>query len=378
VSYDRQIDQACPHHVLQEALFLDTDGSTVRPIRPVATAVSVAVRLNRAIDVPSAGVRIAASVNGSRQGPFDITSSNNTVSLRLAGDALQEVVLPASKGLNADLVAEYLNPRLRGVFFDVKGSRLAMRTLDVGRPAAVFVLPASTFLSHIGIPTNREYRGKQVAPGWSLINDPLTLPDRPARLIVFDEPLRGHGDFVEISYITLRSECRRCGGVGKENDWRYGLNGEVVQVVDEALLIQEVSKVFYTRRGSNPFHTWYGSGIFDAIGRKITPDGFVENFIVSDLQQAFRRWQSIKKIQEENAGQDVSDREYPFNLQDVQLKQSSQDPTVVFVKCTIQNRSSEPIVLERGVRFPVPLSLVEPNSAQGVVRGSLSDFVLVE
>jgi phage baseplate assembly protein W len=296
----------------------------------------------------------------------------------MAGGSAQDVTLPASNKLDAGLLVDYINTRIRGVTFEAKDSRIVMRTLDVGRQAAVFVLATSTFLAHAGIPTNREYRGRQIAPGWTIVNDPTTLPDRPARLIVFDEPLRGLGDYVEINYTTIREECRRCGGVGKENDWRYGLNGEVVQVVDEALLIQEITKIFYTRQGSNQFHTWYGTHILDAIGRKITPSGFLQNFIVSDLQQAFRRWQSIKKAQEENVGQEVTDREYPFALQDVKLKQSTQDPTVIFVKCTIQSRSADPIQLERGLRFPVPLSVTDPNNATGTIRGSLSDFILVE
>lgn len=379
MSYDRQIDQLCPHAVLQEALFVNGDGITVSPIRRIASAASVALKLNGEINTPSTGVQTYAQVTGQRQGPFNIRAGvNDVISIRLTDGIVQTVALPASNGLNTELVAGFLNRAMTGVTFSLKGSRLSVRTLGSGKGATMFLLGTSTFLDYTGIPINREYSGKNIVPGWSLINDPNAFVGRPARLIVFDEPLRGLSEFVEINYTTERSECRRCGAVGVENDWRYGQNAEVVQVTDEALLEQEVSKMFYTKKNSNQFHTWYGTDILEAIGRKITADGFLQNFIVSDIQQAFARWQSIKRIQEEAVGQEVTDKEYPFALQSVELNQSTTDPTVIFVSATIQNRSSDPIVLDRGLRFPLPLSLVDPNAAQGVIRQSLTDFVLVQ
>ena len=189
-------------------------------------------------------------------------------------------------------------------------------------------------------------------------------------------PLRSDTDVVELSYATVQQECRRCGGSGVENDWRYSTDGDVVAVVDEALLIQEIQKLMFTVLGTNPFHVWYGTGILDAIGKKLTAGGFVQNLIVSDIYQAFERWQSIKKQQEEKAGQFVSDREFPFRLLSVNLTQSQQDPTVIFVDITIQNRSTDPIQLTRGLKIPQPTDLLGSSAAQGTIRQSLSNFVL--
>jgi hypothetical protein len=192
---------------------------------------------------------------------------------------------------------------------------------------------------------------------------------------VFDEPLRSGSDFVEISYGTIREECRRCGGLGVENDWRFDANGDVVEIRDEGLLIQELQKDFYTILGSNPFHTWYGTGLIEAIGKKLTAGGFAQNLIVSDIYQAFNRWQSIKR-QEEDNGQFVSDREYPFRLLSVNLEQSAQDPTVIFVTVTVQNRSNDSIQLTRGLRLPQSLQLVSSTTPLGTIRQSLSGSVL--
>jgi len=200
------------------------------------------------------------------------------------------------------------------------------------------------------------------------------LADRPTRLIVFDEIMRGFADFVEISYTTVRQECRRCNGLGVENDWRWGRTGDTIEVRDEALLLQETLKIMFTVQGTNPFHSWYGTDLVNSTGKKLLAGGVLQNFIVSDVQQAFRRWQQIKKQQEEDVGQEVSDREYPFRLTQVTLEQSDKDPTIVFVKATIQNRSGNPLELERGVQLPEPTDLLGATAQEGTVRRSLTDF----
>lgn len=377
MSYDRQIDQVCPHGVLQEALYFANDLQTVAPLRPIASAVSVRIRLNGAIDVPSAGARIAATLIGTRDAPYSIrTGVNDTLRIQVGASAMQTVTLPAANRISIDQLIRLLNQGFSGVAFSAYGSRVQLSSLDVGKAATLFLGPGSTLGPTIGFPSNRQLRGVDVVPGWTLISDPNTLSDRPRRLIVFDEPLRGLNDFVEVDYTTERNECRRCGGTGMENDWRYAVNGEVIRVIDEALLIQEIQKLFYTLMGSNRFHDWYGTSLLETVGQKLTPNNFVQNIIVSDIYQAFRRWQSVKHQQETSVGQAVSDREYPFALTSVNLQQSTKDPTVVFVKVEIQNRSGDPINLERGLRFPLPLSLMDPASAQGQIRQSTNDYVL--
>jgi hypothetical protein len=192
--------------------------------------------------------------------------------------------------------------------------------------------------------------------------------------LVFDSPLKASQSYVEISYTTIRQECRRCGGLGVENDWRYGKTGDTAQVRDEALLLQECLKAIYTVQGSNVFHAWYGSNIVNTIGRKLSSIGLVQNMIVSDIQESFRRWQVVKKKQEEEVGQVVSDAEYPFRLGGISLEQSQQDPTIIYVKVTVQNRSQLPIQIERGLKLPEPLDLMGSTVQQGVYRQSLTSY----
>lgn len=378
MSYDRQIDQLCTHLVVEELLPVAFDGVTVVPIRPISSSNSVVVRLNGEMTVPSSGVHVPASSGGTKEGPFNIKEGvNNLLVVQVDNDPPQSVSLPTASKVPTKRLADILSASLQGIKFYDERNVLKFKSDHLGRDATIFISPASTLATLVGIKTNRIYRGKQAAPGWTLINDPNTLNDRPTRLIVFDEPTKGLNDFVEVNYTTVRQECRRCGGIGVENDWRFGNDGNVIEVRQEALLIQELLKVTYTVRGSNPFHPWYGTTIIEQIGQKLSARGVVQNAIVSDINVTFTRWQSIKRQQEQNSGQFVSDEEFPFRLDGVVLEQSQDDPTVMFVTINVQSRSLKPIQLTRGIRLPQPLDLLGSTQAQGVFRQTLRDFSLV-
>ena len=128
----------------------------------------------------------------------------------------------------------------------------------------------------------------------------------------------------------------------------------------------------FTVQGSNIFAQWYGTNILDTVGKKLTAAGLVQSFIVSDIRDAFRRWQSIKRQQEEDVGQYVSDEEYPFLLQSVQLVPDPSDPTILFVNATIQNRSDRQIQLSRGVRLPLPTDILGSSAQDGIFQQSIT------
>lgn len=379
MSYDRKLDQVCPHFIVEEALYPNVDRQMVRPLRPIASGQSVVVRVNGLAEVPSYGFQIPAWATAAKQGPFDIQPGvNDTLVVSVNDSPEQTVTVPGGDHLSAKQLADQLNLAIRSAVFSVSAKRrIRLRSGREGPTATLMVgTTGSTMADTIGMPTNRGWRGQSIYPGWSLIRDPNTLSDRPTRLLLFDEPLSGTSDYVELSYTTVRQECRRCGGLGVENDWRYGRSGEVVQVRDEALLIQECLKAVYTVQGSNPFHRWYGSNLIRTVGKKLSASGLVQNLILSDINEAFRRWQAVKRKQEEAVGQVVTDAEYPFRLLSVTLEPSQKDPTILFVNSTVQNRSRQQIQIERGIKLPQPFDILGSTAQQGVIRQSLSDYVL--
>ena len=381
MSYDRALDQICPHIVVDETLYVDNTRQIVRPIKPVASLASVTLRLNGLLDVPSPGVQIPIMVTGTKNGPFTIkTGINDTLTLKVNQGPALTVIIPSGTSMAASKVAGLLNFGLvgSGVQFNVvNGLQLQMQSAVTGYASTVWIDAASTIASTVGFLTNHLYRGVNVCPGWSLVLDPNSIPQLPYRMIVFDQPLRSVGDFVEISYNTAQQMCRRCGGTGVENDWRYDYTGETGNVVDEALLLQEIEKMMFTVQGTNPFHTWHGTTLSEAIGKKLTLGNFVQNLILSDVTAAFNRWQSIKTQQQNVVGQNVTDKEFPFRLLSVNLQQSTQDPTVVYVNLVIQNRSSQPIQISRGLKLPQPLDLLGSTQQQAILLQQLQHPVLV-
>ena len=86
MSFDRQIDQVCPHRVVEELLDLNFDQRTVRPLRPIASADSVAVHFNHSLTVPPEGVMAPARTYGRREGPFTVVRSvNDTLIVDISG-----------------------------------------------------------------------------------------------------------------------------------------------------------------------------------------------------------------------------------------------------------------------------------------------------
>jgi phage baseplate assembly protein W len=378
MSYDRQLDQLCPHLVVEEYLLMRGNLQVATPIRPISSINSVVVRVNGVTEVPSTGVDLPAQSVGSTKGPFTITAGvNNNLQVKVGNGAWQVVTIPGGVRLSANQVALQVSSRLQGVKFTSDGVRVGFQTDLRGAGATVFFHSDSPLAILLGIKVNRQYRGKLIFPGWTLVSNPNTLSDRPSRMIVFDQPLKADLNYLEVNYTTVRQECRRCGGLGVENDWRYGVTGDVVTVQDEILLIQEIQKIIYTVMGTNPFHNWYGTSIIECIGSKIAVGGVLQNKITSDIYTAFTRWQSIKKGQEEKVGQFVSDSEYPFQLQSVTLEQSQNDPTVIFVTVVVMNRSLKPIQIVRGLKIPQPDNLLGSTQQKSLVQG-LQNFQLVQ
>lgn len=381
MSYDRQLDQVCSHLVIEEALFLLNDRQTVRPLRPIASIASTRVRLNGELFVPSAGVHIPASATGLKSGPFNIQGgTSDRLIVKVSEGSIQTLTVPSGNQLSPEQITEKLNRQIRDAAFTVTARRqVRLQSAKAGRAGTLFIqTTGSTAAPILGFQTDRAWRGQTTSPGWSIVNDPNTLDDRPTRLVLFDEPMKGTDDYVELNYTTVRQECRRCGGLGVENDWAYDGHGKIVKVQDADLLVQEIVKITYTVQGSNPFQPWYGTNIVNSIGKKLSASGIVQNMIVQDIYGAFNRWQSVKKQQEEKAGQFVSDEEYPFRLLSVNLQQSDQDPTVIFVNAFVQNRSSKPIQISRGLQIPAPLNILGSTQQQALLQQSLPNYNLVE
>lgn len=370
MSYDRRLEQVCTHLVVEEALFLGEDRRTIRPLRPISSIRSVSVRYNGLVGVPAEGLYVPARAKGALPGPFDIRSgSNDTLILQVDDLPIQTIVAPSGNQISPENLAKALSSLTEGVAFEVSSRRqIQLQTHSRGPGAVLRILSGSTLAASLGLVVGKVYTGQQVLSRWGLVEDPNTLSDRPTRLIVFDDLVTGSGDFFEINYSTIREECRRCGGLGVENDWRYDRRGQIETVENFELLLQEATKVIYTEKGSNPFHVWYGTLLTQSIGKKLSDLGLLQNMIISDVREAFNRWQSIKR-QQEDAGQFVSDEEYPARLLLSNVDRDPNDPTVIYVNAVVQSRSDRPpLRISRGLKLPGPLDLLGSTAQDELFR----------
>lgn len=354
MSYDLQIGSSCPHIVREEYILVGPDRLVARPMRPIANIASVRVRLNGLKDVPSQGVKTPARATSKAKGPFNIPTSGASLLVQVGGVPYTLSVQPGTK-ISAERLAEQLASQVPDLTATAQNGYIVLQTRTIG-PQASLIIRGGGLVSILGLVSPRVWGGAIVVPGWSLVSDPLTLSDRPARCVVFDHEVPGYTPFLEIDYGTLKEECRRCGGLGTESDVQYLPQGGKVAVRDEDLLMQEIQKFSFTVKGSNGFHTWYGTSMLDAIGKKTSNAGITQNIIVSELYEGFRRWQSIKRQQEDQVGQYVSDQEFPQRILGVTLEPSQDDPTVVFVNASIQSRASTLTSLSRAVRLPYLLN----------------------
>ena len=352
MSFDRLLEHSCPHYIREELLPLSEDRTTVTPIRPISAFNSVRVKLNGRLVVPQQGLYCPPKATSSREGNFSFTPGQ-TLEVYVPNKPTQTFTALQSKGLTPDRVSDLLNLNFSGVGFSVQKSRLeAKGTLEGPQSTLRF---GGTLAATLGFKTEREYRGATVVPAWSLVSDPRTLSDRPLKLIIFDDPIKTSSNQVEVDYTTVREECRRCGGLGKEHDWRY-FKGRVVEARDEVLLLQEFTKALFTIRGSNPFNSWYGSELDERIGRKQVSAGMLRNQITQDVNETFRRYQGIKKEYEVKLGAQLSDAEFPYQLGGVQVTSDPASPTIVYLQITLRSRAlSRTIPLTRALRLSEPL-----------------------
>ena len=110
MSYDRAINQLCPHLVVDEYLLFGSTRDRVYPMRPISSAGSVKVRLNGLMDVPSYGVATPATSGGSKEGPYNIKYGvNDLLKLRVGAGAWQVCRLPAGAKTSVSQTASILS-----------------------------------------------------------------------------------------------------------------------------------------------------------------------------------------------------------------------------------------------------------------------------
>lgn len=335
MSKDLRLKHTCPHLVSCEALALDADRRTLRTVQPPSSN-AVLVYINGQF-VPRTGVFSRIEVTSLIPQPYLIEASDNdVVSISVNDGPTQTVTLPTGVAVSAEDIATVLDDNLTGVTVHAEKGRIVFLHEQAG-PNTTLAMKGGSAHATLGLKELRVYRGRQVLPGWTLIRDPRS-PVPTDRVIYFNEALKAQDDIIEVTYTTQRSLCRRCNGLGLENDFRYDQVGEPLFVENQILLLQEVEKIVFTIKGSNVFHTWYGTSLFNLIGSKIGAGGqILEAQLITEIQTALENYQNIKDRQA--LSQEVTALEQLRRIVSIEVRQDPRDLTVFRVSVALENRA---------------------------------------
>jgi len=341
MSFDFRLDSVCPHQVIFEELELK-DSEYLQPISPLASS-NLHLYIN-GMEIPGDGLYSRASLIFNKTGFSSIILGlNDTIELAVDSMSEQSIVLE-SGNLTIEQIVYDLQKKIPSVSVELSNGYLKMTSKTFGFGSKL-KLGSGTAHTVLGIPTNRVYAGKQLYPGWFVVDDPTKVD---LRRILFGYPLKSLDDIIEMSYFTSAPYCRRCHGLKIENDFRYDTLGRKVVIRDEDLLYQEVHKILMTIKSSNIFHIWYGTRMSSLVGSNLI--GFMKSQILSEISDALDNIRDIK-IQQARL-QEVTPGEFPERLSVSNFSSPENDPTILNLELEVMSRRGTRVKINQLIRLP--------------------------
>jgi hypothetical protein len=369
VSREIQIGHPCPHLIVEEVVALGSDQKSLITRAPVSSANSVRIMVNNQMYVPPGGLYSQATLSGA-VGPYRIENcvgftgpDGNTLTVT-ASQGTVTVSLPTSKRVSAEVLVRHL--RLSDlqtlVSVNVVGGSVTFTDIHETGPRSVVRVKGDGAAS-LGF-IQRGARGQEIYPGWTLVSREDVLPTTAPRGMLpvaaryprFKKPVPNASD-LKVTYAAMPERCPRCGGTYIENDYRFDQNGDVRTIINEDLLYQACMKAILTGKGSNPYHTGYGSRIMERIGgkRMIASAGAVRQ----DILEALKEVQGLQSGQ--RRFQQVTNRERLYRVENVSVTPSGSDPTTFVVGVTVTNGSNRPVSLNIVYSAPGAVALAGSN-----------------
>ena len=354
MSVDIRLAHPCPHLILEEPVVLGSDRRSLVTSSPVASANAVRVLVNDSIFVPSSGLYDQAVLPATVAGPYRVPVCDRSLTLSTSTHTATIELTPNADGfVYADRIARTLISSFPNASIGVDASG-RMSITDMGAlGSASFVQVSGAGARWVGFVTQRGAVGRTVYPGWDIVGEPTSVL---GRYPLFREPLRNNASF-KVSYSTYPVRCRRCGATFVENDWEYSLQGDVLMIANEDLLVQEALKIILTRTGSNAYFPTYGTGIMDAIGKKALATTASE--IKIQVRNALQLMGATQRTQAKFQQLSLEERIYTVNS--VNVTQSADDPTVFLVDIVVTNASNKPVNVSIVYTAPGAVALAGTN-----------------
>ena len=358
MSLDIRLAYRCPHLTVEEPVTLDTIDLRTVPSSPPVAGGYVRVTANDYV-IPSAGLYSSAKLSATVAGPYRVISGETSFNILSSQESVSVAVpVPNSGRTSVAEMVRFFKPYLTNITVEeVNGCLVFTDTATQGINSYVQV--SGDAASALGFTLQTGARGKQIFPGWELVD---RGPGSYRRWVRFNEKFKTHPS-LKLSYTVLQNVCLRCRGTGVENDPRFDEQGDLILIRNENLLYQASLKILLTEKGTNPFHPYYGTKIKERIGSKSV--GAVAGAIKDEVIRALGFLQRFQQTQ--GKYQAVTLKESLYEIASVQVTPDSSDPTVYYVDVVVRNASSEPVSLSIVYTVPGAVALM------GTSRLSLGD-----
>ena len=185
---------------------------------------------------------------------------------------------------------------------------------------------------------------------YEIVSDPNEIDVNRDKVIRFKEKWRDLSDYFETNYVTLSSFCIKCAGNLYLDDISYNVRKELLEIRNEYLLMQNVEKFIVTIINSNAFHLFIGTGLVGLIGKRISNVNFLTTQITSEINRTLQKLQDLQG-QYQMAGRVVTQGELLASVDDIQVVQDTNDPTVVRVTVTVTAQSGKTVQFTQIIRI---------------------------
>jgi phage baseplate assembly protein W len=340
MSFDAQLAHACPHFIRYERTSI-SGGREILPLSPISGSGMLKLRVDE-VEIPPEGLFSLVSAPFPSSAPYKITATSNT--LFIASESTEvEIILPAKIYSQAEMISQISKSLPPPFSVSAYGQSVAVEN---GGQTNKLTLSGSA-LARLGFKGARlTKRAKTLAPSWKLVKDRT----RPGSKIIFSDTYEPQG-LVDISYLAEKSYCRRCGGTGVENDFRFDVSGDIQVIEGYDLLYQAVAKILLTQYRSNPYHTWYGSTAISLIGKKSNSGTALA--LKDSVRAALDNLVNIQGQQVKVQAMSLEER--LKRVVSIDVTSLGDDQTAYLVKVVVESMSSQPVSIN--IVFAVPGSI---------------------
>lgn len=175
---------------------------------------------------------------------------------------------------------------------------------------------------------------------YNVVFDTSSVDSFQTRLVYFKKKWRSPTDFFEITYVTYTGYCPKCVGLKTVNDISYDVRGDLKELRDEKLLLQNVEKFVVTQIRSNPFHSFIGTSLVGLLGEKIADIDFLSSKITQEINTTLQKFMDMQG-QYKLTGRVMTDGETLASIDNIEVYADENDPTILRADVTLTAKSGK-------------------------------------